>query len=76
MLVQESLRQHAAGCTAGQALPAELQAYVLAGIGAQLAHIDPELTRLAAAATPLGAQLQLVVTIPGLEPDQRGCPPG
>jgi hypothetical protein len=62
MLVQERLRlrnrQHAAGYTASQALSAELQAYVLAGIRAQLAHIDRELTRLAAAATPLGAQLR------------------
>ena len=69
-LVQERLRlrnrQHAAGYTASQALVIELQAPVLAAIEAQIAHIDRELTKLAAAATPLGAQLRLVATIPGL----------
>ena len=69
-LVQERLRlsnqQHAAGYTASQALVSELQAAVLAAIEAQIAHIDRELANLAAANTPLGAQLRVVVTIPGL----------
>jgi len=69
-LVQERLRlrnrQHAAGYTACQALVTELQAPVLAAIEAQIAHIDRELAKLAAAETPLGAQLRVVVTMPGL----------
>jgi transposase len=69
-LVQERLRlgnrQHAAGYTASQALVTELQAPVLAAIDAQVAHINRELAKLAAADTPLGAQLRIVVTIPGL----------
>jgi hypothetical protein len=44
----------------------ELQAPVLAAIAARIAHIDRELAKLAAAATLLGAQLRVVVTIPGL----------
>ena len=55
-LVQERLRlrnrQHAAGYTACQALVTELQAPVLAAIEAQIAHIDRELAKLAAADTP------------------------
>src|ERR671933_2024178 len=69
-LVQERLRlsnrQHAAGYTASQALVTELQAPVLAAIEGQIAHIDRELAKLAAADTPLGAQLRVVVAIPGL----------
>jgi transposase len=69
-LVQERLRlsnrQHAAGYTACQALVTELQAPVLAAIEGQIAHIDRELAKLAAAETPLGAQLRVVATIPGL----------
>jgi transposase len=69
-LVQERLRlanrQHAAGYTASQALVTELQAPVLAAIEAQLAHIDRELAKLASADIPLGAQLRVVVTIPGV----------
>ena len=69
-LVQERLRlrnrQHAAGYTATEALVTELQAPVLAAIDAQIAHIDRELARLAAAHTAFAAQLRLLVTIPGL----------
>jgi transposase len=69
-LVQERLRlsnrQHAAGYTTSQALVTELQAPVLAAIEAQIAHIDRELAKLAAADTALGAQLRVMVTIPGL----------
>jgi transposase len=59
-------RQHAAGYTACQALVTELQAPVVAAIEAQITHIDRELAKLAAAETPLGAQLRVVTTIPGL----------
>ena len=69
-LVQERLRlsnrQHAAGYTTTEALIAELQAPVLAAIEAQIAHMDRELAKLAAAETPLGTQLRTVATIPGL----------
>jgi transposase len=69
-LVQERLRlgnrQHAAGYTANQALVTELQAPVLAAIEAQIAHINRELARLAAADTLLGLQLRMVTTIPGM----------
>ena len=69
-LVQERLRlsnrQHAAGYTTTEALVAELQAPVLAAIEAQIARIDRELASLAAAQTPLGTQLRVLVTIPGL----------
>jgi transposase len=69
-LVQERLRlsnrQHAAGYTTTEALVAELQAPVLVAIEAQIARIDRELARLAAAETPLGTQLRVLVTIPGL----------
>jgi transposase len=69
-LVQEALRlrnrQHAAGYTATAALVTDLQAPVLAAIEAQLTYIDGELARLAAADTPLGAQLRLLPSIPGL----------
>jgi transposase len=69
-LVQERLRlsnrQHAAGYTACQALVTELQAPVLAAIEAQIAHIDREVAKLAAAETSLGAHLRVVVSIPGL----------
>src|SRR5439155_21501740 len=59
-------RQHAAGYTACQALVTELRAPVLAAIEAQIAHIDRELAKLAAADTPLGEQLRVVATITGL----------
>jgi transposase len=69
-LVQERLRlsnrQHAAGYTAHEALVTELQAPVLAAIAAQIAYIDRELAKLAAAETALSAQLRVVTTIPGL----------
>ena len=69
-LVQERLRlsnrQHAAGYTANEAFVAELQAPVLAAIEAQILRIDRELASLAAAETPLGAHLRILVTIPGL----------
>jgi transposase len=69
-LVQERLRlrnrQHAASYTAHQALVTELQAPVLAAIETQIAHIDREVACLATAETPLGAQLRVLVTIPGL----------
>src|SRR5438067_156894 len=69
-LVQEcvrlSNRQHAAGYTTTEALGTELQAPVLAVIEAQITRIDRELAKLAAADTPLGAQLRVVVTMPGL----------
>ena len=69
-LVQERLRlsnrQHAASYTTPEALVTELQAPVLAAIEGQIAHIDRELAKLAAADTPLGAHLRVVVTIPGL----------
>jgi transposase len=69
-LVQERLRlsnrQHAAGYTTTEALVTELQAPVLAAIEAQIAHIDRELAKLAAADTPLGAQMMIIATIPGL----------
>src|SRR5919199_6015794 len=69
-LVQERLRlsnrQHAAGYTTTEALVTEPQAPVLAAIEAQITRIDRELAKLAAAETPLGAQLRVVVTIPGL----------
>jgi transposase len=70
MLVQERLRlsnrQHAAGYTTTEALVTELQAPALAAIETQIAHIDRELAKLAAADTLLGAQVRVVVTIPGL----------
>jgi transposase len=69
-LVQERLRlsnrQHAAGYTTTEALVAELQAPVLVAIEAQIARIDRELASLAAVETPLGTQLRVLVTIPGL----------
>jgi transposase len=69
-LLQERLRlnnrQHAAGYTACQALVAELQAPVLAAIEAQITRIDRARAKLAAADSPLGAQVRIVVTIPGL----------
>ena len=59
-------RQHAAGSTACPERLRELQAPVLAALAAQLAHLDRELAALAAADTPLGAQLRLLTTVPGL----------
>jgi hypothetical protein len=45
---------------------AELQAPVAAVLSAQIACVDRELAQLAAAETPLGAQLRTLVSIPGL----------
>jgi transposase len=59
-------RQGAAGFTACQALVAELQAPVEAALTAQVARVDRELAQLAAAETPLGAQLRALVSVPGL----------
>jgi transposase len=59
-------RQRAAAYAGCEALLAELQAPVLEAIVAQLARIDRELAELAAAETPLGAQLRLLTSIPGL----------
>jgi transposase len=59
-------REGAAGYTACQALVAELQAPVAAALTAQVARVDRELARLAAAETPLGAQLRALVSLPGL----------
>jgi transposase len=59
-------RQHAAGSTACPDLLRELQAPVLAALAAQLARLDRELAALAAAETPLGAQVRLLTTVPGL----------
>jgi transposase len=56
----------AAGIAACQALVAELQAPVDAALTAQVARVDRELGQLAAAETPLGAQLRALVSIPGL----------
>jgi transposase len=39
---------------------------VLAAIAAQITRIDRELAKPAAADTPLGAQLRVMATIPGL----------
>ena len=64
--LRPSNRRHAAGSTACQALVAELQAPVLAALETRITRIDRELAKLAAADTPLGAQLRVVVTIPGL----------
>ena len=44
---------------------AELQAPVVAALTAQVARVDRELGQLAAAETPLGAQLRGLVSIPG-----------
>jgi transposase len=59
-------REGAAGYTACQALVAELQAPVEAALTAQVARIDRDLAQLAAAETPLGAQLRALVSVPGL----------
>jgi transposase len=59
-------RQGAAGFTACEALVADLQAPVLAALTAQIARIDRELAAAAAAETPVGAQLRLLATIPGV----------
>jgi transposase len=59
-------REGAAGYTACQALVAELQAPVAAALTAQVARVDRELARLAAAETPLGTQLRALVSIPDL----------
>jgi transposase len=59
-------RQHAAGSTACPDLLRELQAPVLAALAAQLAHLERERAALAAADTPIGEQVRLLVTIPGL----------
>src|SRR5687768_9694520 len=62
-------RQHAAGYTAPsahEALVAELQAPVLAAVDAQITHIERTLAALAAAETPVGAQLRTLTSIPGV----------
>ncbi len=59
-------RQHAADYTSCPALVADLQAPVLAAITAQIAAIERELATLAKADTPLGAQLRVVQSVPGL----------
>src|SRR3712207_6743622 len=59
-------RQGAAAYAGCEALLAELRAPVLDAIAAQLARIDRELAELAAADTPLGVQLRLRKTTPGL----------
>jgi transposase len=59
-------RAGAAGFTACQALVAELQAPVEAALTAQVDRVDRELAQLAAAETPLGAQLRALVSVPGL----------
>jgi transposase len=59
-------RQHAADYTPCPDLVHELQAPVLAAIAAQLARIEQELARVAAAGTPIGTHLRLLTTIPGL----------
>jgi transposase len=45
---------------------AELQAPVEAALTAQVARIDRDLAQLAAAESPLGAQLRALVSVPGL----------
>jgi transposase len=59
-------RQPAAGSTACPELLRELQAPVLAAIGAQLARLDRELAALAAADSPIGAPLRPLTGVPGL----------
>jgi transposase len=59
-------RQHAAGYTPCPDLVRDLQAPVLAAITAQLARIDQELARIAEAETPVGRQVRVLTTIPGL----------
>jgi transposase len=59
-------RQHAAGYTACPELLRELQAPVLAVLAAQLARLDRELAALAAADSPIGAQLRRLTAVPGL----------
>jgi transposase len=63
---QDRRHRRAAAYAGCEALLAELQAPVLEAIAAQLARIDRELAELAAAETPLGAQLRLLTSIPGL----------
>ncbi len=58
-------RQGAAAYAGCEELLAELQAPVLEALAAQIARIDRELAELAAAETPLGAQLRLLTSIPG-----------
>jgi transposase len=59
-------REGAAGFTVCQALVAELQAPVAAALTAQVARVDRELAQAAAAETPLGGQLRVLVSLPGL----------
>jgi len=59
-------RQHAAGYPACPDLVRELQAPVLAALAAQVARIEQELARIAEADTPIGTDLRLLTTIPGL----------
>ena len=66
LTARETLVQERTGGGQPQALVTELQAPVLAAIEAQIAHIDRELAKLAAAETPLGEQLRVVATMPGL----------
>jgi transposase len=58
-------RQHAAGSAACPELLRELQAPVLAALTAQLARLDRELAAVAAADTPIGAQLRRLPALPG-----------
>jgi transposase len=59
-------RQHAASYTPCAELVRTLQAPVLAAITAQLARLERELAALADSDTPIGAQLRLLMSIPGL----------
>src|ERR687896_2447306 len=54
-------RQHAAGSTPCPDLVRELQAPVLAALAAQLKRIEQELARVAAADTPIGRHLRLLM---------------
>ena len=58
-------RPHAAGSTPCPDLVRELQAPVLAALAAQVARIEQERARVAAAAPPLGAPGRLLTTVPG-----------
>ena len=59
-------RPPAAGYTPCPDLVRDLQAPVLAAITAQLARIDQDLARIAEAETPIGRQVRVLTTLPGL----------
>jgi transposase len=59
-------RQPAAGSTPCADLVRELPAPVPAALAAQLARIEQERARIAAAATPIGTHLRSLTTIPGV----------